>query len=790
MNPRRGEEMCDKSFPNSSNIWTLSTVSKVSYTFVDGDLSTLGQLLYNCYASRQLTPSWPSKKIEEGNMDDKSREKIRNLAGRPFRSLPVAEDLPRLLKHIRVLQLLPPSPAPEREGDQANRPVVQYEHQGAYTLLDSLYHLLVVISGLLDGPAQADLIRRTFDRHFRIPASEAPVSRVRSPSSLPDPVQKEMSTHLSDIPDPKLQEGLLFLPSAYQGNTTKEKATFLFLLEKPTTQVLLTISDGPLKIEHVKQIEGITADCTIRCHATVLTAIISGSMQAGMAVKGKMMTLDNPAKLLIFAKMFQFDRKQFDNFKTARALQQAKERQITRSAGEDTVNVGMNLKVYLSEVLKEESKVVWLLKLCNSATMSPAIIELKFALGIQFMTKDVPNSWKFDILFHENTVEVTTGKTEEELKGEWVLSMKYNPGTEEKVKQIDFESIQLQVTDIIYAESTPPEKRAEIEAKLSKYREGSLIPSNYPAMPYGSATTSQNATVLDNPNGARYVGDTDSQGRPHGHGVYNTKDGEKYEGDFFQGEWEGRGVWTLRDGTRYMGQFQYGIPNGQCVKISANGDLYHGSFEDGEFHGEGFWSGSDGSTYSGQFKQGKKEGRGVFSSEKNQYDGGWHDDRFHGRGTYMLASGDIYEGEFRGGKYNGQGKFTNGSTGEVTEDVFVDGVARGAEPVQLNPEGKNNLKEKFERWKEDNLKRVEARKRILAQLEQERMHWKEEIIIPLKHESLSLGLLSLVRRKTFDETWTHFQLDDQSPCGKKNDESSATTTSDVNALVGDEIRND
>ena len=35
------------------------------------------------------------------------------------------------------------------------------------------------------------------------------------------------------------------------------------------------------------------------------------------------------------------------------------------------------------------------------ATISPAVIELKFALGVNYMTKDVPDTWRFDILINK-----------------------------------------------------------------------------------------------------------------------------------------------------------------------------------------------------------------------------------------------------------------------------------------------------------------------------------------------------------------------------------------------------
>eukprot|EP01117_Protostelium_nocturnum_P008031 TRINITY_DN2859_c1_g1_i1.p1 TRINITY_DN2859_c1_g1~~TRINITY_DN2859_c1_g1_i1.p1 ORF type:complete len:673 (+),score=237.55 TRINITY_DN2859_c1_g1_i1:157-2175(+) len=671
-------------------------------------------------------------------MDPKNKEKIQNLANRPFRSLPVAEDLPRLLKHIRVLQTLSSS-NPNGGKEEAktlqrkpsaqfemNKPIVQYEYRLSYSLLDSLYHLLLTFSALLSGPNDSDLIRRTFDRHFRIETnSPSPVKAAQSVSSPSASsvlsVTPKVLTGLEDVEDPKLREALEFLPSAYSGDSSSPSAVFLFKLEKPVANVVLRIGPNGLELKHHKSLDGVNVvpDCTITCACPVLTAIITGAMQAGMAVKGRLMTVDDVSKLMLFGDLFTFDRKTFDSFKTARALQAAKERMQTRSAGEDTVNVGLNLKKYLSDVLGEDSKVVWLLKICNSATISPAIIELKFTLGNKFMTKDVPNTWKFQILFSGDVVTVVTSKTEEELKGtfryNWALSMKFKPSTTEKMTALTFDSITLEVHDITFAETTAEDKRQEITKLLSKY----IVKKLGDQTPFESPKLGANVKSEEYPNGDRYVGTFDSKGRRHGKGIYTTPNGDVYDGGFYEGDREGQGVWTLSDGTRYEGQFQYGWANGHCVKVSPNGELYHGSFEDDEFHGQGFWS-SESTSYSGQFSRGKRQGRGVFSSENSSYDGQWEDGLFHGRGLYLLPSQDVYEGEFRAGVFHGQGKLTK-VDGEVVEGLFENGKPVENAKVTQDPEVQDKLKEKIGNWKEDNSKRVEARKRLLAQIQQLRI---------------------------------------------------------------------
>ena len=45
---------------------------------------------------------------------------------------------------------------------------------------------------------------------------------------------------------------------------------------------------------------------------------------------------------------------------------------------------------------------------------------------------------------------------------------------------------------------------------------------------------------------------------PHGKGIWEYQDGNRYEGDFRAGEFEGEGKLTLADGKEYIGMFTKG----------------------------------------------------------------------------------------------------------------------------------------------------------------------------------------------------------------------------------------
>lgn len=72
--------------------------------------------------------------------------------------------------------------------------------------------------------------------------------------------------------------------------------------------------------------------------------------------------------------------------------------------------------------------------------------------------------------------------------------------------------------------------------------------------------------------GDSYEGEINSEGKRHGFGVYTTAryefgsdnvfSGDVYIGYFKNGIREGQGVYTSKDGSRYEGEFKNGKPNG------------------------------------------------------------------------------------------------------------------------------------------------------------------------------------------------------------------------------------
>ena len=74
-----------------------------------------------------------------------------------------------------------------------------------------------------------------------------------------------------------------------------------------------------------------------------------------------------------------------------------------------------------------------------------------------------------------------------------------------------------------------------------------------------------------------------------GRGKYTYPHGDKYEGEWKNGEFHGQGTYTSPDGRKYEGEFKDGKQNGQGTYIYHDGRKYEGEFKDGkEWNGTGY----------------------------------------------------------------------------------------------------------------------------------------------------------------------------------------------------------
>jgi hypothetical protein len=167
-------------------------------------------------------------------MDEKNKDKIKNIVTRGFRSLPIAADLPRLAKQIRVFHdnslIYPPNLAPT-------------ETTNNLTITENLFHLLSDLSRILMGTQQEKIIQDTFPKYFRMPQKKDDEPHKKDVKSI-------AVEGIDKLQDQRLKEALLYLVEAFVG--CDQSAVFLFNLDKPTSQVLLSVSSTGVKLKEIK----------------------------------------------------------------------------------------------------------------------------------------------------------------------------------------------------------------------------------------------------------------------------------------------------------------------------------------------------------------------------------------------------------------------------------------------------------------------------------------------------------------------------------------------------------
>jgi hypothetical protein len=176
--------------------------------------------------------------------------------------------------------------------------------------------------------------------------------------------------------------------------------------------------------------------------------------------------------------------------------------------------------------------------------------------------------------------------------------------------------------------------------------------------------------------GEEYQGDF-KNGKRHGKGTFINAYGEKYVGSFKNDERDGSGTFEYQNGDKYEGGWVNGFRHGFGKMTFSNGDVYTGTFRDGKFHGSGTTIYADGRKYIGQFSNNKQHGLGNFTRpDGGKYAGEYKNDEPHGKGKLIVSDGSVYEGEFKDGLANGHGKLIY-SDGSKHEGNFKNGERHG-----------------------------------------------------------------------------------------------------------------
>lgn len=85
--------------------------------------------------------------------------------------------------------------------------------------------------------------------------------------------------------------------------------------------------------------------------------------------------------------------------------------------------------------------------------------------------------------------------------------------------------------------------------------------------------------------------------------------------------------------------------NGKGTYAYANGDKYSGQWKDGQMHGKGAYEFTNGDRYNGDFQSNTRQGNGIYIwANKNRYVGEWKLGKRDGMGVFYWSSSATYNG--------------------------------------------------------------------------------------------------------------------------------------------------
>ncbi|MCR9144379.1 MAG: hypothetical protein NXI24_19215 [bacterium] len=106
----------------------------------------------------------------------------------------------------------------------------------------------------------------------------------------------------------------------------------------------------------------------------------------------------------------------------------------------------------------------------------------------------------------------------------------------------------------------------------------------------------------------------------NGSGTFVYENGDRYVGDFKNGERDGKGTFEYANGDRFIGGYANGERNGEGTYVFANGDRYVGQFQNGLRAGKGVYTFGGGGVFRGQFEQDGDKGNGTLVQGETPFD--------------------------------------------------------------------------------------------------------------------------------------------------------------------------
>ena len=208
-----------------------------------------------------------------------------------------------------------------------------------------------------------------------------------------------------------------------------------------------------------------------------------------------------------------------------------------------------------------------------------------------------------------------------------------------------------------------------------------------------SAREYKETVVEKNYDGLKYLGQVNKDGYPNGKGNSIYDDGREFIGEVKYSSVNKsfspvNGTFTWPNGDKYVGEFdEDGRVTGKGILTWPNGEKFVGEVIKAK-PSKGTYTWPNGNKYVGEFKNDEKNGSGTFTWPDGEiYVGEFKDGWRTGKGTYTFSNGDKYVGGFKKNKHHGYGKYTY-ADGSIKEGIWDN----GANPKLVSSRNKKNFK--------------------------------------------------------------------------------------------------
>ena len=132
--------------------------------------------------------------------------------------------------------------------------------------------------------------------------------------------------------------------------------------------------------------------------------------------------------------------------------------------------------------------------------------------------------------------------------------------------------------------------------------------------------------------------------RPHGYGIYDTKN-TIYIGQWNNGTYH-EGTTIYNDGDKFIGKYKNQLRS-EGIYYFIQGDIYIGEWQNGKFHGYGIYKWSDGRKYIGNWINENEHGFGILKfPDGHKYIGQWIKAKRHGFGKLKYKNKTLYKGHW------------------------------------------------------------------------------------------------------------------------------------------------